>query len=61
MNSEIIKFIRKCNGLTQREFAKVVNCSCSLVALVELGERRVTKSLERKILAAFDLEEDVVR
>jgi transcriptional regulator with XRE-family HTH domain len=59
MNREIIKYIRQCNGLTQWEFAKVVNCSCSLVALIELGKRRVTKSLEKKIVAVFDLDESV--
>jgi transcriptional regulator with XRE-family HTH domain len=57
MNKEIIKFIRESYDMTQRDFAKIVSCSFSLIALVELGKRRVTSNLENKIKAAFDLDE----
>jgi transcriptional regulator with XRE-family HTH domain len=43
--------------MTQRDFAKLVNCSYSLIALVELGKRNVTKNLENKIAEALDLDQ----
>ncbi|MGN7424462.1 XRE family transcriptional regulator [Cytobacillus praedii] len=43
--------------MTQRDFAKIVSCSFSLIALVELGKRRVTSNLESKIKVAFDLDD----
>ncbi|MED3551654.1 helix-turn-helix domain-containing protein [Cytobacillus praedii] len=57
MNKEIIKFIRESYNMTQRDFAKIVSCSFSLIALVELGKRRVTSNLESKIKVAFDLDD----
>lgn len=57
MNKEIIKFIRESYNMTQRDFAKIVSCSFSLIALVEIGKRRVTSNLESKIKAAFDLDD----
>jgi len=57
MNSQIIRFIRESYSMTQRDFAKLVNCSYSLIALVELGKRNVTKSLENKISEALDLDQ----
>ncbi len=41
--------------MNQRNFAQAVNCSFSLIALVEVGKRRVTKNLEDKIKQAFQL------
>ncbi|MDZ5473735.1 XRE family transcriptional regulator [Bacillus sp. 31A1R] len=60
MNKEIIKFLRRSYNLTQRDFAKLVNCSYALIALVEVGKRTVTKDLETKIKEAFDLDEKQV-
>lgn len=60
MNKEIIKFLRKSYNMTQRDFAKIVSCSFSLIALVEIGKRRVTADLEGKIKEAFDLDEQQV-
>ncbi|KOP81816.1 MULTISPECIES: helix-turn-helix domain-containing protein [Cytobacillus] len=57
MNKEIIKFIRESYNMTQRDFAKIVSCSFSLIALVEIGKRRVTSNLESKIKVAFDLDD----
>ncbi|MBP2242794.1 transcriptional regulator with XRE-family HTH domain [Cytobacillus eiseniae] len=57
MNKEIIKFIRQSYNMTQRDFAKIVSCSFSLIALVEIGKRRVTSNLEDKIKVAFDLDD----
>ena len=57
MNKEFIKFLRKSHNLNQRDFARIVNCSFALIALVEVGKRRVTEDLERKVREAFDLDE----
>ncbi|MBD8071422.1 helix-turn-helix domain-containing protein [Bacillus sp. PS06] len=57
MDNEVIKFIRMNYNMTQREFAKVLNCSFSLIALVEVGKRRVTENLENKVKSTFNLDE----
>ncbi|MFB6467010.1 helix-turn-helix domain-containing protein [Cytobacillus sp. Hz8] len=61
MNKEIIKFLRESYNMTQRDFARIVNCSYALIALVEIGKRNVTKNLEGKILDAFDLDEQQIQ
>jgi transcriptional regulator with XRE-family HTH domain len=61
MNKEIIKFLRKSYNLNQRDFARIVNCSFALIALVEVGKRRVTEDLERKVKEAFDLDENQIQ
>lgn len=58
MNKEIIKYIRNKYNMTQREFAKTVECSFALIALVEVGKRRVTENLEEKIKTAFNLNDE---
>ncbi|MBU8756977.1 MULTISPECIES: helix-turn-helix domain-containing protein [Priestia] len=60
MDKETIKLIRKSYNLNQRNFAKMVNCSFSLIALVEIGKRRVTENLESKIREAFQLNEQKI-
>ncbi|MBP3041214.1 helix-turn-helix transcriptional regulator [Bacillaceae bacterium Marseille-Q3522] len=57
MNKEMIKFLRKSYHLTQRDFAKLVNCSFALLALVEVGKRRVSANLEKKIKETFNLDD----
>ncbi|WP_195694643.1 helix-turn-helix domain-containing protein [Priestia megaterium] len=57
MDKEMVKFIRKSYNMNQRNFAQVVNCSFSLIALVEVGKRRITKNLYNKITDAFNLDE----
>ncbi|MGG0471457.1 helix-turn-helix transcriptional regulator [Priestia aryabhattai] len=57
MDKDLVKLIRKSYNMNQRDFAKAVNCSFSLIALVEVGKRRVTKDLENKIKVAFNLED----
>lgn len=42
--------------MTQRDFASLVNCSYALIALVEVGKRKVTRNLENKIVDALDLD-----
>ncbi|MDQ0808166.1 helix-turn-helix domain-containing protein [Priestia megaterium] len=60
MDKETVKLIRKSYNLNQRNFAKMVNCSFSLIALVEVGKRRVTQDLENKIIEAFQLNEQKI-
>jgi transcriptional regulator with XRE-family HTH domain len=60
MDKETIKLIRKSYNLNQRNFAKMINCSFSLIALVEVGKRRVTENLENKIREAFQLNEQKI-
>jgi transcriptional regulator with XRE-family HTH domain len=57
MDKEMVKFIRKSYNMNQRNFAQVVNCSFSLIALVEVGKRRITENLYNKIIDAFNLDE----
>ncbi|MCM3183841.1 helix-turn-helix domain-containing protein [Priestia megaterium] len=60
MDKETIKLIRKSYNLNQRNFAKMVNCSFSLIALVEVGKRRITEDLENKVKEAFGLSEEKI-
>jgi transcriptional regulator with XRE-family HTH domain len=61
LNKEFIKFLRKSYNLNQRDFAKLVNCSFALIALVEVGKRRVTEDLEKKVKDAFELDESQIQ
>ncbi|THE11099.1 XRE family transcriptional regulator [Bacillus timonensis] len=60
MNKDIVKFLRKRNNMTQRDFAKAVNCSFALIALVEVGKRRITSNLETKIKESFNLDDQQI-
>jgi DNA-binding transcriptional regulator YiaG len=60
MDKETIKLIRISYNLNQRNFAKMVNCSFSLIALVEVGKRRITEDLENKVKEAFGLNEEKI-
>ncbi|MGP7815841.1 helix-turn-helix transcriptional regulator [Niallia sp. 01092] len=61
MNKEIIKFLRKNYEMTQRDFAKIVDCSFALIALVEVGKRKVSKDLENKVKSAFNLDDQDIQ
>jgi transcriptional regulator with XRE-family HTH domain len=60
MEKERIRSIRLHYNMTQREFAKAINCSYSLIALVELGKRRVTANLETKVKEKFHLNDEQI-
>ncbi|MEH7381606.1 helix-turn-helix domain-containing protein [Bacillus sp. JJ1533] len=60
INKDIVKFLRKRNNMTQRDFAKAVNCSFALIALVEVGKRRITTNLETKIKESFNLDDQQI-
>ncbi|WP_141433593.1 helix-turn-helix transcriptional regulator [Bacillus sp. 03113] len=61
MNKEIIKFLRQSYSMTQRDFAKLVNCSFALIALVEVGKRKVSSDLEKKVKNAFNLDDQDIQ
>ncbi|WP_416420600.1 helix-turn-helix domain-containing protein [Priestia aryabhattai] len=61
MDKETLKLIRKSYNLNQRNFAERVNCSFSLIALVEIGKRRITQDLENKVKKAFGLNEEKIK
>ncbi|CAK8583453.1 XRE family transcriptional regulator (plasmid) [Priestia megaterium] len=61
MDKETIKLIRKSYNMNQRNFAEAVNCSFSLIALVEVGKRRITENLENKIKSAFHLDDQKIQ
>ncbi|WP_071459635.1 helix-turn-helix domain-containing protein [Bacillus massilinigeriensis] len=61
MNKDIIKYLRRSYNLNQREFAKLVDVSFALIALVEVGKRRVTANLESKVKDAFDLDDHQIQ
>jgi transcriptional regulator with XRE-family HTH domain len=46
---ELIKKIREESGLTQAEFAKSLNVSAVLIAMVETGQKEVSKNLLIKL------------
>lgn len=56
----MIKSIRTHFNMTQRDFARAINCSYSLIALVELGKRRITEDLEQKVKTTFKLNDDQI-
>ncbi|KAA0544901.1 helix-turn-helix transcriptional regulator [Bacillus sp. BGMRC 2118] len=60
MEKEKIKSIRTHFNMTQRDFARAINCSYSLIALVELGKRRITEDLEQKVKTTFKLDDDQI-
>ncbi len=60
IDKDIVKFLRKRNNMTQRDFAKAVNCSFALIALVEVGKRRITSNLETKIKESFSLDDQQI-
>ncbi len=47
--------------MTQRDFAKLVNCSFALIALVEVGKRKVSSDLEKKVKNAFNLDDQDIQ
>lgn len=57
LNKDMIRHLRKLHNMTQRDFAKAVNCSFALIALVEVGKRRITDNLEMKIKTTFNLDD----
>lgn len=52
---ELIKRIRDEAGLTQAEFAKVVDVSPVLIAMVETGQKEVSKRLLLKLAERLDV------
>jgi transcriptional regulator with XRE-family HTH domain len=53
--SNLIKKIREEAGLTQAEFAKALNVSAVLIAMVETGQKEVSKNLVLKLAETMDV------
>jgi transcriptional regulator with XRE-family HTH domain len=53
--SEIIRSIRIEAGLTQKEFAKKIKVSNVLIAMVETGQKEVSKKLILAVAKAIDV------
>lgn len=58
VNKDVVKFLRKRYKMSQREFAHAVNCSFSLIALIEVGKRNITMSFTDKLKSSFHLTDD---
>jgi transcriptional regulator with XRE-family HTH domain len=58
MNAEIMRFIRKTNDLSKREFAAKINVSHSLISRIEGGDRRITDKIQGRIVETFGLTEE---
>ncbi len=52
---ELIKRIRTEAGLTQSDFARIINVSPILIAMVESGQKEVSKTLIQKIAVALEV------
>ena len=52
---ELIKKIRETAGLTQADFAKALDVSSVLIAMVETGQKEVSKSLLLKLAEKMDV------
>jgi transcriptional regulator with XRE-family HTH domain len=58
VNAEIVRFIRKTNDLSVREFATKINVSHSLISRIEGGDRRITDKIRRRIVETFGLTDE---
>jgi transcriptional regulator with XRE-family HTH domain len=58
---EILRFFRLYRGMTTREFAEKIGCSCSLISKVELARNPITMRLDSKIREAFDLTDEKIK
>ncbi|HEY4831265.1 MAG TPA: helix-turn-helix transcriptional regulator [Waddliaceae bacterium] len=52
---ELLKKIREENNLTQAEFAKALDVSAVLIAMVETGQKEVSKNLVTKLAELMDV------
>jgi transcriptional regulator with XRE-family HTH domain len=52
---QLIKKIREEAGLTQAEFAKVLDVSAVLISMVEVGQKEVSKNLLLKLAEKMDV------
>ena len=52
---ELIKKIRKESGLTQPDFAAKVGVSSALIAMIETGQKEVSKNFIVKLAQALDV------
>ncbi|MDR6883567.1 helix-turn-helix transcriptional regulator [Bacillus sp. 3255] len=58
LSPESFRMIRVVYGLTQQEYADLLDCSVSTVSKIEKGYRSLTHGIERKVLDEMELTED---
>lgn len=56
MDAKLFATIRKINGLTQQEFADLLDVSQSIVGKVELEERTLSHDLLSRVKRVYSLE-----
>lgn len=62
MDAELFATIRKINGLTQEEFADLLDVSQSTISKVEINERTITDDLITRVRRAYPADHiDAVR
>lgn len=59
MNGVAVRAVRISKGMTQEDFAKILNVSRSCIAAVESGFRPVSPALRIKIAQTFGTGEDI--
>ncbi|MEC1670592.1 helix-turn-helix domain-containing protein [Bacillus mojavensis] len=60
MTPKTMRMIRLAYGMTQNEFADRLNCSQQLIAMIERGERRLSKRMRGRLEVVFDLDADKI-
>ncbi len=57
MNAKLFAAIRKLNGLSQQQYADILNVSQSMVAKVEIEERLLSQGLAMKVASLYPSEQ----
>ncbi|AUJ76161.1 XRE family transcriptional regulator [Bacillus siamensis] len=60
MTPKTMRMIRLAYGMTQNELADRLNCSQQLIAMIERGERRLSKRMRGRLERVFDLDADKI-
>lgn len=50
----MMKSVRKAIGLSRKQMAQQLGVSCSLITMIENGERRITEAMELKLKNIID-------
>jgi transcriptional regulator with XRE-family HTH domain len=58
LENKDVRLVRTLMGLQQHELAKRVGVSASLISAIELGKRRLTNELGKRILNTLNLSDE---
>jgi len=50
----MMRSVRKAVGLSRKQMAQKLGVSCSLITMIENGERRITEAMEKKLKNIID-------